>query len=119
MGVVYRARQVSLNRTVALKMLNPNILASPRLGARLRIEAEAAASLNHPNIVTIHEIGEHQGQPFFSMQLVEGQDLKRFISQDGFRLPTADGAEGGKRRGSQAAVARLQAKVARAVDYAH
>jgi ABC-type phosphate/phosphonate transport system substrate-binding protein/tRNA A-37 threonylcarbamoyl transferase component Bud32 len=119
MGVVFKARQVSLNRTVALKMLPSHFFTTPALSQRLRIEAEAAASLNHPNIVTIHEVGEHQGQPFFSMQLIDGHDLNRCISSDGFHLPGDIGAGGGRRRGPQATAARVLAKVARAVDHAH
>jgi ABC-type phosphate/phosphonate transport system substrate-binding protein/tRNA A-37 threonylcarbamoyl transferase component Bud32 len=119
MGVVYKARQVSLHRTVALKMLGAEFAAMPNLSERLRIEAEAAASLDHPNIVTIHEVGEQKGQPFFTMQLVEGQDLNRCISREGFHLRTVGSSDGDKRVGPQATAARLLAKVARAVDYAH
>src|SRR5687768_9198569 len=60
MGVVYKARQLSLNRVIALKMLTPHSAAFPRVAERLRVEAEAAGSLHHSNIVTIHEVGEHE-----------------------------------------------------------
>jgi WD40 repeat protein len=76
MGVVYRARQSSLNRTVALKLMLPSD--SPRWReslTRFRGEAEAAASLHHPNIVAVHEFGEENGQPFFSMEFVPGESL--------------------------------------------
>ena len=75
MGVVYRARQKSLNRIVALKMIKAGQLASQEEVIRFHTEAEAAASLQHPNIVTVHEVGEFEGQHFFSMDYVPGQSL--------------------------------------------
>jgi hypothetical protein len=79
MGVVYRARQCSLNRIVALKMILAASFASTVQRLRFFREAELIASLRHPNIVAIHEIGEHEGQPFYSMDFIEGSSLKDLI----------------------------------------
>ncbi|MSU61854.1 MAG: hypothetical protein EXS31_05570 [Pedosphaera sp.] len=79
MGVVYRARQGSLNRVVAVKMILAGQFASKQIAQRFKSEAIAAAVLHHPNIVAIHEVGVHEGQHFFSMDYIEGQNLSQLV----------------------------------------
>ena len=81
MGVVYRARQVSLDRIVAVKMLLAGPLAGKDFVQRFRTEAAAAASLQHPNIVAIHEVGYAEGQHFFAMDYVEGLTLGQLVAK--------------------------------------
>ena len=104
MGVVYRARQITLNRTVALKMILAGKLADADDVQRFRTEAEAAARLTHPNIVAVHEVGEIQGQHFFSMEFIDGSNLAQRLS--GGPVPGRDAA-------------RYVRQIARAVHYAH
>jgi serine/threonine protein kinase len=79
MGVVYRARQLASERLVALKLIRDGALAGPQERGRFRIEAESAARMRHPNIVQVYEVGEHQGRPYFAMELVEGGGLDQYI----------------------------------------
>src|SRR5437660_5247068 len=103
-GVVYRARQKSLNRMVALKVIGLGRWATNAHIKRFRLEAEAAASLDHPCIVPIHEIGESDGSCYFSMQLVEGRRLDEVIKRE--PMPNRRAAE-------------LIVKLARTISYAH
>src|SRR5213595_500216 len=103
-GVVFRARQKSLNRTVALKVISLGQWASKAHLKRFRLEAEAAAHLEHPGIVPIHEVGERDGSCYFSMKFVEGGQLDEVVR----RAPMSI------RQGAE-----LIAKVARTVHYAH
>ena len=87
MGVVYLARDTRLERRVAIKVLSPSALGDPELTGRLRREARAASQLNHPNIVTVHEIGNADGFDFIIMERVEGRPLSAEIAAGG--LPIA------------------------------
>jgi len=103
-GVVFRARQKSLNRTVALKVISLGQWASKAHVKRFRLEAEAAAHLEHPGIVPIHEVGERDGQCYFSMKFIEGGQLDEVVKQTPMSVRQT---------------VELIAKVARIVHYAH
>jgi RNA polymerase sigma factor (sigma-70 family) len=103
-GVVFRARQKSLNRTVALKVISLGQWASEAHLKRFRREAEAAASLDHPAIVPIYEVGEHEGSCYFSMKFIDGGQLDAVVKREPMSVRQA---------------AELVAKVARTVHYAH
>ena len=104
MGVVYQARQASLKRTVAVKMILEGRFAGEDDVRRFRLEAEAAANLDHPGIVPIFEIGEHEGRHYFSMGYVEGQNLANLVAAG--PLPALEAA-------------KLVRQLAEAVQYAH
>src|SRR5207249_1941051 len=104
MGVVYKARQVALDRVVALKLLRAGDQADAEELARFRREAEAAACLQHPNIVQIHEVSEHDGQPCLVLEFVDGGNLAAQLA--------------GKSLSPQQAAPLLET-LARAVHYAH
>lgn len=105
MGWVYRAHQHSLDRDVALKLLSTGLWAAPEVVARLRREAQDAAMLKHPNIVTVYGIGEQCGRIYYAMELVDGRSLGERIRQQG-PLPLREAAT-------------LVRVLAEAVDYAH
>jgi serine/threonine protein kinase len=122
MGVVYQARQLSLNRIVALKMIVGGDLASLASVRRFQVEAEAAAKLAHPNIVAIYEFGEREGLPFFSMQRIDGTSLDREMSA--LALPSFESTAGKSAhktasRDVQVRIATLVVTVARALHHAH
>src|SRR6476619_5124554 len=81
MGIVYEARQVSLNRPVALKVLSSGLGLSPHAVQRFRREAEAAAKLHHTNIVPVYATGEQDGTHFYAMELIDGPSLDHTIKQ--------------------------------------
>ena len=104
MGVVYKARQISLNRVVALKMIRAGVLADSAELQRFQNEAEAVALLDHPGIVPVHEVGEYNGQRYFSMKLITGHSLAERI--ESFQADLRSGAS-------------LLAEIAEAVHHAH
>jgi len=103
-GIVYLARQKSLNRTVALKVISPGQWASRAHLKRFRREAQTAASLDHPNIVSIYEVGEHDGSCYFSMKFVEGGQLDEVVRRTPISIRQA---------------VEMIAKLSRTVHYAH
>src|SRR4051795_9376455 len=105
MGVVYRAEQLALGRQVALKVISPELAEDPGFRERFKHESRIAASIDHPNVIAVHEAGEVDGLLFLSMRYVEGTDLRELIRDTG-RVPTARAA-------------RIVMQVAAALDAAH
>src|SRR5687768_9801778 len=110
MGIVYKARQLGLDRMVALKLLSAGPRASQDFIYRFQNEAAAASRLDHPNIVSVHEFGQHEGQYFLVMKFIAGGSLAEKIPQ------WSAGVQGGKR---ERAITGLILKIARAVHFAH
>ena len=86
MGIVYKAEDTKLKRLVALKFLPPQSLSDEEEKSRFIHEAQAAASLDHPNVCTVYEIGEHEEHTFISMAYIDGQTLKEKIAKNGQKL---------------------------------
>ncbi|MDB6116403.1 MAG: hypothetical protein JWO08_184 [Verrucomicrobiaceae bacterium] len=106
MGIVYEARDLRLKRTVAIKMVRCVALATQDEVARFRAEAEAVANLDHPNIVSLYDVGDEDGVPYFTMRLVAGESLSARLQRTGGTIPAAQAVQ-------------LMIKVARAVQHAH
>ena len=104
MGIVFKADQTDLHRTVAVKMILGGTVAGPEDLRRFRTEAEATARLHHPNIIRIHEVGEVDGCPYFSMEYIEGPSLSQRLAEGPLRSKVA---------------ARYVATLARAIQHAH
>lgn len=104
MGTVYRARQLGLERPVAIKMISSGVLASPEERRRFQTEAEAAARVQHPGIIPIYEVGSWRGHAFYCMPLIDGPTLQSWVEERSCRPHEA---------------ARIMSATARAVDHAH
>ena len=105
MGEVYLAEDTELDRKVALKFLSPHLCQDEDCRKRFKREARAAAGLNHPNIVTIYEVGDYQGRPYFAMELVNGPSLAQYINE--------------KKRIEEHEALTITGKVARALAFSH
>jgi len=104
MGIVYKAEDITLRRTIAVKFLSPDLLGDPDHRARFLREAQTASALNHPHICTIHEVGEEEGKPYIAMEHVSGQSLSSVARSK--LMPTAD-------------ILRYGVQIAGALEHAH
>ncbi|MGH3993985.1 MAG: serine/threonine-protein kinase, partial [Pseudonocardiaceae bacterium] len=105
MGVVYRATDLALERSVALKVITPELAGDPDFRRRFTTESKVAASLDHPNVIPIFQAGEHEGVMFLVMRYVEGQDLRSLIADHGPVPPER--------------AARIAVQIAAALDASH
>ena len=120
MGAVYEGYQRSLHRRVALKMILDSEASSPAARHRLAIEAEASAKLDHPHIVPIYEVGEHEGRPFLAMKLIPGTNLQKKIASGELCLAAMDAnTSRNALRQRLVSIAQLVATIAHAVQHAH
>jgi serine/threonine protein kinase/Tol biopolymer transport system component len=113
MGLVYRGEDLKLDRPVALKFLLEEIASDPLIAQRFEREARTASSLNHPNICTIYEVEEHDGQPFIVMELLEGETLREYIAR------FANSAEGGSRGIPVVQMLDIAVQIAEGLNAAH
>jgi serine/threonine protein kinase len=105
MGNVYLARQARPDRLVAIKLISPELANDPGVRARFERESELAARIEHPNVVPVYEVGEHDGQLYIAMRYVDGRDLKDLLSDAGAIDPQR--------------TARIVAQIGNALDAAH
>jgi serine/threonine-protein kinase len=105
MATVYKAYDPGIDRTIALKFLHPDLCTEEEYRSRFVREAKAAGALSHPNIVTVFDVGEIEGRPYFAMELIDGVSLSEVI-RPGAGLPTRE-------------VAEIGVQLGRALDYAH
>src|ERR687890_361368 len=105
MGVVYHATHLALNRSVALKLIAPELAEDEGFRARFKQESMTAASIDHPNVIPIYHAGEEEGQLYITMRYVEGTDLRAMIAQQGKLIPQV--------------AAQIVSQVAAALDAAH
>src|ERR1700749_1087646 len=119
MGVVYKARQQSLDRDVALKVIRDEIAAEPEYRDRFLREAKLAASVDHPNVVTVYDVGDEDGRLFLVMQWIDGTDLRQLLDSSGRLTPKRAVAIGDQLAGALDAVHQKSGLVHRDVKPAN